>query len=1028
MKKALLVMALASSLLLASCGTKPVSSSASDSGTSSSESVSSSSSSSSGSSTLPVDPEAAYKVSEAEFIDALMNKLSNVTIDISNSNHNNHYTKIVYSGMQGLAVSDGSSSGGEYSYSEVDAAGVFRQIDVLHSNGQLENVYEPYETGLLNAKSYYEVVRTNFFFTNLGFDSLKDLSGKISTAAVDIYFDEKILKPYLQGYYASLTYDSSTHSYKGKESQIYFGETQVTSLSFHNQYLVESQLLEMYAGGSEETTTYAYSQYGSSVITGLSTENANYLDYFTVRFYDEDKTTLLNQKYVAYGQSVSYSGSYRHALTEDTGSYTISGWSLMGKSNQLDDTFFQTTYGNHDLVAIWEKVDNADLYEFDHSTGILTFNGKAGIGSLKVPSSVDDVDVVALNLDKLTLDLTEVYLPATVSEVTKVSTTDDNVFLSNVEFSVDSTSTKLQVKDGALLNKKGMVLYSYYGRGTETKYVADKFLSTIADFAFAYTNLEEVDLSESSIPSLGEGVFFGCEKIKKFSFPTKLQNIGANCFSGCMFLASVNLKSTAVTTIGESAFGDDENLKEVTLPNTLVSIGAKAFQNTLISYIYLPSNLKTLGGSAFLHCLFLTKVDTGTSIDAPDLLKNGSDFMGCTSLETFLIPDCVTTIGESSFDSDTHYAFNLPSKLTTIGAGAFSNTLGPSTLTLPSTVTSLGSGAFAHVQALTSADLSKTTLTELTSYAFRNCTNLTSITLPSTLLKLDPFCLANTGLKTFTIAENMLFDTGAFSACQDLTLTNLNTSQYALDTTGHFVYDTGLTDLIASVGSPTSYKAPATLTKTDDHALSYLSSLTKADFSAVTSALTFGYGAFLDDTALTDVTFPSGQVTLKTDDFKNTGFTSVTLPSNVDISNASNLYYECAKLESVDLSATTSKILQGEAFASCPLLSSVKLSSSLTSIYSAAFADDTSLKSLVIPSSVVHIRSHAFASCSEDLKLYLEAVVVPPAFESDWNTLDNNVKAEYLLYSNTEPDYTSAGTQRYWHYDANKNPVIWVQA
>jgi ABC-type oligopeptide transport system substrate-binding subunit len=130
MKKALLVMTLASTLILASCGTKPVSSSASETGNSSSDSVSSSSSSSS-SSPSPVDPEASYKVSEAEFIDILLNKLANVTVNINGKGVSSVLPKqIVYSGR--LEKEVGVFSGSEVDfYHRVDVSGVETGITVI---------------------------------------------------------------------------------------------------------------------------------------------------------------------------------------------------------------------------------------------------------------------------------------------------------------------------------------------------------------------------------------------------------------------------------------------------------------------------------------------------------------------------------------------------------------------------------------------------------------------------------------------------------------------------------------------------------------------------------------------------------------------------------------------------------------------------------------------------------------------------------------------------------------------------------
>jgi hypothetical protein len=1032
-------MALASSLILAGCGTKPASSSASETGTSSSESASSSSSSSSSassssssSSPSPIDPEAAYKVSEAEFIDIFLNKLANVTVNIDGKSVSSVMPKqIVYSGRLEKGVGAFSGSEVDY-YNRVDVSGVETGIAVIADQDTIYHVAEPYDTGATDTKNIYEVARAHFLYSYLGFSGIYDLVPSYDTRSEkEIYVSDDLLTPCLKSVYASLAYDSSTHSYQETMQDEDSGASVTLHLSFVDQYLTESSVVTVTSKGTTTTLACVYSQYGSSLISSLSTENANYLDYFTIRFFDDDENgeALLEKKYVGYGQPITYTGSYRHKLEDDTGSFTIQGWKGYGSNALVPSSFLQAAYGSHDLMAVWERVENKDIYDYDSTSGTLSLlGGLDGIGSLKVPSTYNDMPVNVVNLDDMTSDLTEVYLPASVGEVWKTTTDESEVFLSQVEFSVDSVSEKLKVENGALLKKDGTVLYSYYANGTTTKYVASLDLTTIIDFAFAKSTLQELDLSASSIQTLDNGVFLDSENLMKVAFPKTLQEIGQSCFKDCIQLAALDLKDTVLTSIGDEAFSYSESLESATFPSTLQSIGKKAFEDSKLQSIHLPASFKAFGASAFQNCSRLTEVTFDASIDAPDLLADGAAFAFCTQLRNCVIPDCVTSIGEDTFEDDGKYVFNLPSQLKTIGQFAFVNTLGPSTLTLPASVTDLGASAFKNVRALTSADLSATKLTELSSSAFEDCSSLSMVTIPSTLVKLDSLCFANTALMIFTITANMSFASNAFRGCKSLVLANLNTTNYALDATGRFVYDATSTNLLVGVGNPTSYVAPSTLTKTENSALASLSTLTKADFSMTTSALTMGANLFQNDQALTSVVFPSTKVTLNSEDFENTGFTSVTLPSNVDFASARALYHNCAKLVSADLSATTSVTMQSNFFASCPLLSSVKLSSSLTEIYSAAFSKDLSLKSLVIPSSVTKIQTHAFDSCSTDLKFYLEATSLPSGYVSGWNTVTRVDNAEYLLYSETEPDYTSAGTQRYWHYDANKNPVIWVKA
>jgi hypothetical protein len=1028
MKKALMVLTLASTLILAGCGTKPVSSSVSETVTASdSASTSNSASSSSSSSTSPVDPESVYKVSESEFVDFFTNKLANVTIDIVNA----PFVKIIFDGMMLEEITARSFGEAQY-FTRLDENGI--ETRASFSGAITQSVSKPFDTGCLDYASAYEAIAGGFLYQRFYFSPLSEFKSSGTSSYGPEYFSvpKETLKKCLQSYYAQLTFDSSTHSYIG--SNAYGAGVEKTFLSFKDKLLTEVAVRRYSSSGSlSDSVTYAFSHYGDSAIDELSLDSANYLNYHTVRFYDEDKKTLLDKQYVAYGQSFAYAGSYRRALPDDTGSSTIEGWSLYGSSTLLDSSFFDEDYGNHDLVAKWKTVANSSLYTIDATSGVLTFNGTDGIGSLKVPSTFNDVTVTSLNLTGLTKDLTEIYLPASVGSVSGPSSasstsgpTTSVAFLSSVEFTVDSTSTKLKVEDGALLNYKGLVLYSYYAGNTAMKYVAPKFVSDIEPYAFTNSKLQEVDLSASSLPTLPAGAFLDSFSLTKVTLPSSLKSIGASAFTECNKLSSINLGATALTSIGDKAFQYDSLLTDVSLPSTLVSIGARAFSSVHLTSLSLPSSIKTLGDSAFNGCHYLTKVTVGASLDAPDLLKGESVFANCEKLADFVIPESVTSIGDRAFFDDLSYAFNLPSNLVSIGEEAFKSTLGPTSLVFPATLTSLGGSAFSEVEALTSVDLSATSLTELKTSLFENCASLTSIKLPATVTTLDSLCLAYTALKTFTITASMKFASDAFSGCASLMVTNLNTTDYFFDSTGHFFYDTAITTLLGQFGSETLYTAPSTLTKINQDVFKNDTALTKVDLSKVTGSLSLTNGSFWKAANLSSIVWPtSGSLTLDYNCFTGTGLTSLELPSNVNIDNAGSGFSGCEKLVSVDLSKNGVTTLDTSVFSGDTALANVTLPSTLATIKTWAFGDDTSLTDLIIPSSVTTIEQDAFADCSADLKLFLEATALPSGYDSDWNALTDSTSAEYLLYSETQPTDT---TQRYWHYDTNKKPVIWTVA
>ncbi len=117
-----------------------------------------------------------------------------------------------------------------------------------------------------------------------------------------------------------------------------------------------------------------------------------------------------------------------------------------------------------------------------------------------------------------------------------------------------------------------------------------------------------------------------------------------------------------VTSLGEFAFCDTL-LEEITLPNSLTSLGWGTFRDSNLKTITIPENVKFIwGGGVFQNCTNLTSFvipDTVTSIGE-------SAFYGCTNLKSIVLPDTLGHIGDYAFyNCDSLTTINLP-----VGCGA----------------------------------------------------------------------------------------------------------------------------------------------------------------------------------------------------------------------------------------------------------------------------------------------------------------------------------------------------------------------
>jgi len=111
-----------------------------------------------------------------------------------------------------------------------------------------------------------------------------------------------------------------------------------------------------------------------------------------------------------------------------------------------------------------------------------------------------------------------------------------------------------------------------------------------------------------------------------------------------------------------------QNLEIVILPSNLKAIGKRAFYNSSLKSVTAPSTLQAIGDEAFRNCynLVTCSLEDCAITAIPDYC-----FENCTSLESFTIPETVTSIGIYAFAGCELFSSALPSNLTNIGDYAF---------------------------------------------------------------------------------------------------------------------------------------------------------------------------------------------------------------------------------------------------------------------------------------------------------------------------------------------------------------------
>ncbi len=324
--------------------------------------------------------------------------------------------------------------------------------------------------------------------------------------------------------------------------------------------------------------------------------------------------------------------------------------------------------------------------------------------SVTIPKGVTSIGEEAFSFCYYLASVTTI--PASVTSIGK----DAFYYCSSLkEFVVDSKNSSYCAKDGVLFDKEVKTLIQYpIGNDRETYKIP------------------------SGVTSIGESAFEECYSLTSVTIPKGVTSIGDRAFGNCYYLASVTIPAS-VMSIGEYAFSCCENLTSVTIPKSVTSIGESAFSNCGLTSITITEGVTSIGESAFANCFDLTQfvVDSNNlnycakdgvlfDKDADTLIQypagnmkdtytipsgvtsiGGGAFSGCDSLTSVTIPEGVMSIGESAFISCGLTSVTIPEGVTSIGDRTFNYCFYLASVTIPASVTSIGWCAFDGCNSLT---------------------------------------------------------------------------------------------------------------------------------------------------------------------------------------------------------------------------------------------------------------------------------------------------------------------------------------
>lgn len=512
-------------------------------------------------------------------------------------------------------------------------------------------------------------------------------------------------------------------------------------------------------------------------------------------------------------------------------------------------------------------------------------------------------------------------------------------------------------------------------------------LARNSDSALCFADMKSLEkvVCEEGLTVICSQMFSGDVKLTEINFPSSLELLSFNAFSGCDGLTEIDLSATKITEILSDTFLSCPKLSKILLPEGVNSIGKAAFRGCVsLKELVLPAAVESIEGYAFSQCSSLRSINLGETA-----LKTVGDnaFEGCAALGEIILPETISSVGSMAFaNSSVKRVSILASTVPSVGANAFptegiviyvlagmkekylektawtayadcifdlgdvfvmngTTILGyvgnGGEVVVPGGISGIGEGAFAGSE-ITGIILPYG-LTEIGSKAFENCTFLTSVVINEGIKTIGSRAFAGSGLEEITIyAENApeVAD-DAFEGCESFkaNVSEGTTEEYAamkafenanLVELG-FVIENGV--LVQYIGKGGNVVVPDGVTEIKG-------------------------GVFSGNDSLISVVIPEGVRILGDGVFSDSkNLVSVIMPDSV-VSVGSNCFNGCVSLSELRFSANV-RVLTTGLIENCTSLRSFEISSEVNSVQAYAMRNSGVIE-LIVPETVTDIAYYAF--------------------------------------------------------------------
>lgn len=286
----------------------------------------------------------------------------------------------------------------------------------------------------------------------------------------------------------------------------------------------------------------------------------------------------------------------------------------------------------------------------------------------------------------------------------------------------------------------------------------------------------------NTLTSLGYACFQGCTGLTKIDIPTSIRGIGKNCFANCSNLAKVYMRPTTPPMLGGSILdGTSTDLTVYVFSDeALTNYKAATAWN---GYNFINLDNVTIGRNRYsldvdMHTAELKSFQPGheedgiwyyTEVNIPEIVTLSGEDYTVTKLGDYC---CKNEMQEVIVEK-----LNIPTTVTTLGKGCFSECWGIHSISIPSSVTSIGDECFSYCYNYWFREICiPNSVKSIGDRCFAGCSYLERINLPDTLSFLGSSCFSGCEhLSSITIPNGVIelkgggsYDDGFFSNCYSL--------------------------------------------------------------------------------------------------------------------------------------------------------------------------------------------------------------------------------------------------------------------